>query len=144
VRGADVAADLMSETFAAALASRATFRPQGEFAAVGWLFGIARYTLSGSVRRGRVEDRARRRMSIARPVLEDERLEAVDELVSTAGLLAALEELPPDQREAVRAHVLEEDDYAVIAARLECSPAVVRKRVSRGLARLRRSMEESR
>lgn len=144
VRGAEVAADLMAETFTEALASRERFEARGEYAATGWLYGIARHVLSRSVRRGRVEDDARRRLGVARPVLDDERLLAIDELVGPAGLVAALEALPADQAEAVRAHVLEEDDYAQIAARLSCSEAVVRKRVSRGLARLRRSIQESR
>ena len=53
-----------------------------------------------------------------------------------------LDGLPPDQRDAVRARVLDQDDYAEIATRLECSQSVVRKRVSRGLATLRAQMEE--
>jgi DNA-directed RNA polymerase specialized sigma24 family protein len=38
---------------------------------------------------------------------------------------------------AVRARVIDEDAYPDIAERLRCSEQVVRKRVSRGLARLR-------
>jgi RNA polymerase sigma-70 factor (ECF subfamily) len=37
--------------------------------------------------------------------------------------------------------VLVEEDYVAIAADLECSPAVVRQRVSRGIATLRRGLE---
>ena len=48
-----------------------------------------------------------------------------------------VEELPEDQREAVRAHVLEDRGYAEIAARGELTEATVRKRVSRGLRVLR-------
>ena len=55
-----------------------------------------------------------------------------------------LADLPADQREAVRRRVLAEDDYATIAADLECSEAVVRQRVSRGLATLRRTWTEPR
>jgi RNA polymerase sigma-70 factor (ECF subfamily) len=144
VRSAEIAADLMSETFAQALASRSTFIPRGEHAAIRWLFGIARYVLAGSNRRGRVENRARQRLGIERPVIEDDRITAIDNLTHTAGLAAALENLPADQREAIRSFVLEEDDYAAIAARLDCSEAVVRKRVSRGLERLRRTQENTR
>lgn len=143
VRGADVAAELMSETFAEALASRSSFQPYGENAAARWLFGIARYTLTGSVRRGEIESRARRRLQIERPILEDERLAAIDELAGNEALLVALEELPEEQREAIRSYVLEEDDYASVAARLQCTETVARKRVSRGLARIRRSMENA-
>jgi RNA polymerase sigma-70 factor (ECF subfamily) len=48
-----------------------------------------------------------------------------------------VEELPADQREAVRAHVLEDRDYAEIARSERLSEATVRKRVSRGLRVLR-------
>lgn len=143
VNGPEVAADLMAETFTGALASRQRFESRGEHSAVGWLYGIARHTLSRSVRRGSVEDRARREMGVPRAVIDDERLHEIDELIGGPGLMAALEGLPPEQRDAVREHVLDEDEYAVIAARLACSEAVVRKRVSRGLARLRRLNEES-
>lgn len=143
VQHAELAADLSSETFAQALVSRSTFAPNGEHAAIRWLFGIARYVLAASDRRGRVESRARQRLRIERPVVEDARLAAIDELTHTSGLAAALEALPIDQREAIRSFVLEEDDYAVIAARLDCSQAVVRKRVSRGLQRLRRTQENA-
>jgi RNA polymerase sigma-70 factor (ECF subfamily) len=50
--------------------------------------------------------------------------------------------LPADQREAVRARVLEDKSYDEIAAALETSSLVVRKRVSRGLAQLRREVKE--
>ncbi len=42
----------------------------------------------------------------------------------------------------VRARVLEEQSYDEIADQLRCSSAVVRKRVSRGLARIREQIRE--
>jgi DNA-directed RNA polymerase specialized sigma24 family protein len=45
------------------------------------------------------------------------------------------------ERTAVEARVLEERDYSDIARDLSCSEAVVRQRVSRGLARLRRQLD---
>ena len=48
-----------------------------------------------------------------------------------------LAELPVDERAAVHARVIEERPYGDIARALGCSEMVVRKRVSRGLARLR-------
>ena len=50
---------------------------------------------------------------------------------------AMVEELPADQRDAIRAHVLEDRDYADIARSARLSEATVRKRVSRGLRVLR-------
>ncbi len=51
--------------------------------------------------------------------------------------IAMVEELPAEQRDAVRAHVLEDRDYADIARSERLSEATVRKRVSRGLRVLR-------
>jgi RNA polymerase sigma-70 factor (ECF subfamily) len=53
-----------------------------------------------------------------------------------------VETLPEAERHAIEARVLAERSYAEIAASLRCSELVVRKRVSRGLARLRRQLEE--
>ena len=54
---------------------------------------------------------------------------------------AWLSDLPVEQREAVRRRVLADEDYEAIAFELECSPAVIRQRVSRGLAALRKGLE---
>jgi RNA polymerase sigma-70 factor (ECF subfamily) len=107
---------------------------------VGWLFGIARNVLLRSYERGRVDARARRRLGM--PVLHVDdvalaRIEALDD----APALAALATLPDEQRLAIEARVLAEASYAEIAAALETSEQVVRKRVSRGLAALRARME---
>jgi RNA polymerase sigma-70 factor (ECF subfamily) len=53
-----------------------------------------------------------------------------------------LASLPADERDAARARVVAERSYAEIAAELRCSELVVRKRVSRGLGRLREQIEE--
>jgi DNA-directed RNA polymerase specialized sigma24 family protein len=45
------------------------------------------------------------------------------------------------EREAVIRRVVLEESYRAIAAELRCSEQVVRKRVSRGLARLRGGLE---
>jgi RNA polymerase sigma factor (sigma-70 family) len=135
----EVAADLTAETFAAALVSAHRFKPR-KAPAAAWLFGIARNNLAMSRRQGRVEARARRRLGMAPLVLTDESIERISALDRTA--LALVDELPGDQQEAVRARVIDERDYADIAKDLRCSEAVVRKRVSRGLGRLRAGMEE--
>jgi RNA polymerase sigma factor (sigma-70 family) len=137
---AELAADLCAETFAAALDGHHRFDP-GRGPAVAWLYGIARRLLADAARRGVVEDRARRRLGMAPLVLTDaaiERIEAEAGEVATA----ALDALPADQREAVRARILDERDYADIARTTRTSEAVVRKRVSRGLAGLRARIKE--
>jgi RNA polymerase sigma factor (sigma-70 family) len=135
---ADLAADLTAEVFAVAIASASSFRPELG-SARGWLFGIARHELAQSWRRGRVDAEARRRLGMEPIVLSDENLERIDRL-GEAGVvdsLTLLEELPADQRAAVRARVIDGLDYGEAARELGCSELVVRQRVSRGLRRLR-------
>ncbi len=55
-----------------------------------------------------------------------------------------LDGLPAEQRHAVRARVIEGRGYDEIAADLRCSPSLVRKRVSRGLQRMRSDLETPR
>lgn len=131
----EVAADLTAETFAAALVARRRFR-RAATPAVAWLFGIAQHKLTDYRRRGAAEDRMRRRLGMERlPVADDDA-----EMIALLGRDAAwqlIDELPPDQREAVRAHVLDDRAYGEIALAADTSEAVVRKRVSRGLGALR-------
>lgn len=144
-RRADIAADLTAEVFAAALASVGGFNPQLG-SARGWLFGIARHELADAWERGRVEDRARRRLAIEPLALTDETLERIERLGSEPSVSAVqlLANLPDDQRVAVAGRVLEERDYAELAASLSCSESVVRQRVSRGLRALRKRLEQTR
>ncbi len=145
-RQADVAADLAAETFAAALRGARRYRRQ-QAPAAAWLFSIARHKLVDAIRRGVVADRARRQLSMEPLVVTDDDLERVETLADlaaggAAGLLALVDALPVAQRDAVVAHILDERDYPEIARELRCSEAVVRQRVSRGLARLRTQLEE--
>ena len=140
----EAAADLTAEVFAAVILSARRYRPDRESAAP-WVIGIARNTLGASRRRGRVEERARRRLHFQPVELEDADLERTEVIAAQdAGRVSALvESLPRDERQAVNARIVDERSYPDIAAELRCSELVVRKRVSRGLARLRRGMSES-
>ncbi len=143
-RRADLAADLTAEVFAAALSSARLFRAELG-SARGWLFGIARHELADTWQRGRVEDRARRRLGLEPMTLSDEALERIDELGACgSGALTLLEDLPDDQRIAVKGRVLQERSYDELARSLSCSQSVVRQRVSRGLRSLRQALEQTR
>jgi RNA polymerase sigma factor (sigma-70 family) len=139
---ADLAVDLAGETFARAFQSRRDFDP-ARGSATGWLLGIARHVLLTSIRRRSVESSARAQLGMARLTLDERTVAAVEDtvLVAVDDVERWLAQLPGDQRAAVRARVLEERSYADIAAELDCSEAVVRQRVSRGLSALRREME---
>jgi RNA polymerase sigma factor (sigma-70 family) len=140
-RDREVSADLAAEVFAAVLLSAGRFRSSGTDSAWPWVCGIAQNKLRESRRRGQVEDRARRRLCIEPEILDDADLERIEELGADTGVLALLEGLPERQREAVRARIVNEREYADIAAELRCSEMVVRQQVSRGLTRLRLQLE---
>jgi RNA polymerase sigma-70 factor (ECF subfamily) len=129
----ELAADLAAEVFAAALAGARRYRATHD-TALPWLLGIARNTVGASRRRGRVEARARRRLGFEPIMFEEPDIDRTDELLGS---------LPAHERDAVRARVVDERTYASIAAEMRCSELVVRKRVSRGLARLRRELSGS-
>ena len=142
-RRADLAADLAAEVFAAALAGASGF-DGARGTARGWLYGIARHVLADTWERGRVEDRARRRLGMEPIALSDESLERIEQLGTSGVALELLAGLPDDQRDAIRGRVVEERDYADLARSLQCSESVVRQRVSRGLRALRSRMEQAR
>lgn len=135
VAGPEEAFDLAAETFAAALASVSRFE-LGPEPPRAWLFAIARHKLSEALRRGRIQDEARRALAMQPILLDDEAIEIL-ETTAHAPVIELLETLAPEQRDAIRAHHLEERGYADIAAELRCSESVIRKRVSRGLAALK-------
>jgi RNA polymerase sigma-70 factor (ECF subfamily) len=138
----EIAADLSSEVFAAALISARRYRPE-EGLVLAWLLGIARNKLLESRRRKRVEDSARRRLRLEPVSLSDADLERVEELASLdEEILSLVERLPGPLRQALDARVLQQRTYEEIAAELRCSQSVVRQRVSRALKSLRSQMEE--
>lgn len=139
-RRADLAADLAAETFARVIEARRAFDPAvGEPRA--WLFGIARNVLLSSFKRGRVEDQTRRTLGMQPVVLTDPELARIENLADDVAI-PAMADLPGDQVEAVTLRVIDELSYEELAARLACSESVARKRVSRGLKRLRAELEQ--
>jgi RNA polymerase sigma factor (sigma-70 family) len=138
----ELAADLTMEVFAAALVAvrRQSATRADEPAA--WLFGIARNKLADAYRRGSSDDAARRQLALEPTALDDDDLARIDALSDEHRVGELLRTLPRSQRDAVRARILEDRSYEDIARELQCSPLVVRKRVSRGLAHLRATLEE--
>jgi RNA polymerase sigma-70 factor (ECF subfamily) len=136
-RVGDHAADLTAEVFARAWLSRRSFRDRADGAAFPWLFGIAQNVLRDSLRRRRVEDRARARLGLPRSVAPDPAYEAVEGRLSLpAAALRALAELPDGERELLDLRIVQERSYLDIADRLRCTPQAARLRVSRTLRRL--------
>jgi RNA polymerase sigma-70 factor, ECF subfamily len=138
---AEAAADLTAETFAAALAARRRYDP--ERAAPGsWLLGIATHKLNDWRRRGYAEDRARRRLRMERIDLSAADRHEFERLGDEVRLVDMIDELPAEQSAALRARFVQGRSYADIADTQQVSAGAIRQRVSRGLAGLRRRVEE--
>lgn len=139
----EVAADLAAETFATALEQLERFSPQ-RGTGRAWLWGIARVQLRRWWRRGAVARRAQVRMGLPQLVLDDEAIAHIEQLLDLQPLREALREalmgLSPLERSAVELRVIKELPYDEVASRLGCAPGAARVRVSRGLARLRKSL----
>jgi RNA polymerase sigma factor (sigma-70 family) len=137
----EVAADLMAETFASAFAGLRRYESR-DAPAVAWLFTIARNLLADAYRRGQVRATARRRLGLEPLWLDDADIAKVEALRETPDVETLLGDLSVNERAAIRARILDERSYPDIAGELRCSESVIRKRVSRGLARLRPILEE--
>jgi RNA polymerase sigma factor (sigma-70 family) len=140
-RDPELAGDLAAEVFATVLLAAERYEPQRPTAGP-WLLGIARNKLLMSLRRGRIEAAARRRLGMEAVTLEESDLERILAIADDGdGRLGELvQALPQAERAAVLARVVQERSYREIAAELRCSELVVRKRVSRGLQRIRRQL----
>jgi RNA polymerase sigma-70 factor (ECF subfamily) len=137
VRDPELAADLTSETFAQALASRDRFTPRGPGSAARWLYMIAHNVRSEAERKATAERRKSHELGIVRRQLSQEQREELAVLATEDGAMRALEELPAPQRSAIKAYVLDDIGYPEIAAHEGVDETTIRKRVSRGLAQLR-------
>jgi RNA polymerase sigma-70 factor, ECF subfamily len=108
---AEVAADLLAETFAVAFERRHRFRDTGQPGAA-WLYGIAAKELSHWFRHQAVERRAVRRLGIDVPALDDESIARIEALADAAthrpALTAALARMTDRERDAVQLRVVEE------------------------------------
>ena len=139
---AEVAVDLMAETFAQAYRDRGQFRGSGDVDARAWVFGIARNCAANYVRRGIIERRALERLGVAPRELTDCEIERIEELADFGDLgdrvLDDLGRLDPDQQEALRLRVVDERPYDEVARVLGVTEDAARARVSRGLRALRR------
>lgn len=139
VEDREAVADLVAESFAQALIGLPRYDARrGEPNA--WLFGIVSNQLQAYWywRRGTVERRAQKRLAMERQLPDADDLERIDRFGQEPVAVELLALLPDEQREAVRERVLRERGYDEIAVEAGVAEATVRKRVSRGLATLRR------
>jgi RNA polymerase sigma factor (sigma-70 family) len=131
------ASDLTAETFARAWLVRRRFRDERAGSALPWLLGIAANVLADTVRRDRIETRARERLGLPLDLASDDGYSTVEERLSPRlALERGLLSLPEHERSALELRVLDELPYAQVAKRLAIRPAAARLRVSRALRRL--------
>jgi len=131
------ASDLTAETFARAWLARGRFRDERNGSALPWLLGIAAHVLADTVRRDRVETRARERLGLPLDLAGEDGYSDVEERLSPRlALERSLGSLPDHEREALELRVVDELPYAQVARRLSIRPAAARLRVSRALRRL--------
>ncbi|HTB49413.1 MAG TPA: sigma-70 family RNA polymerase sigma factor [Solirubrobacteraceae bacterium] len=142
----ELATDLMADTFTMALDRREQFRGSTEEELSGWLWSIAQSTLRDHERRGEVAQRGARRLGAERRALSDWEIERIEELAGRAQLREAaarrLNELPTEQREAVRLRILEDLPYEQVASRLGLTVEATRMRVSRALRQLAQELKD--
>ena len=137
------AADLTAETFARAWLGRSRFRDERDGSALPWLLGIAANVLADTVRRNRIETRARERLGLPLDLATEDGYTAVEERLSPRDALTrGLGSLPAHERDALELRVVDELSYEQVAKRLAIRPAAARLRVSRALRRLALSVQE--
>jgi RNA polymerase sigma-70 factor, ECF subfamily len=136
----EAALDLTAETFAQVWTSRHRFVDQKNGSAAPWLFGVARNVLSRAARERRMINEASEALRIT-----NGRSAATPDTSWIDGMDADLEHamatLPEAQRIAVELRVLSDRPYDEVAEALDCTPTAARIRVSRGLARMRTSLQ---
>ena len=132
----DDAQDLTSLTFLAALEALDRYRGQGSWR--GWLFGIARHKLLDHYRKRRPEIA----LDLAREVPADNPVpeEQVATRLQLAQVGRALEQLSPDQSEALCLRVFSGLSTAEAAGVMDKSEAAVKMLVYRGLGNLREQL----
>lgn len=145
-RGCDLhtAADIVAETFCAALSKRYHYKAKYESARL-WLLGIAVRKIADLQRDHARQVRRRQQLEIEIGVLTVADYESYSTLLEPRpAAISALDDLPPLQRDAIRARVLEDRNYHEVAAALGLTEPAARKQVSRGLASLRIYLGRSR
>ena len=144
---AELALDVLGDTFVAAFAARASCRASDDAGRAAWLYRIAGNELADYFRRGVRERRAISRLGHARALTDDE-YDRIEQLAESSELRGAVGEalagLSDEQADAIRLRVLEEQSYVEVAESLGVSEQAARARVSRGLQVLRRAIEPSR
>lgn len=143
------ASDLVQQTCLSVLGRLPQFDGRDEAQFIAWLRTVHENNIRDAIREhlqtakraaGREVSAAAEELAIPLQASSPSQRVLVGE--SAAELAAALLELPPDQREAVRLRYLEGRSLAEIAERMERSVVAAAGLVKRGLIQLRKTMRE--
>jgi RNA polymerase sigma-70 factor (ECF subfamily) len=148
--------DLVQQTLVRAVQAAAQFRGDNDAELAGWLRRILASTLQNSLRdlHRDCRDVRRERSLEADLAASSVRLAALvadpaagppEQALHNERILrlaAAVEELPPEQREAVERHYLHGERLDDVAAAMQRSTAAVAGLIKRGMKRLRQRLEE--
>lgn len=132
-RVAEMADDLLSETFLIAFRQRGRYRPE-RVDVRPWLYGIATNLLRNHARAERRRYNALARLpgaDLVSSLFEDEASERMDAESLRAELAAALGELKPPDRDALLLVAWAQLSYAEVAAALDIPIGTVRSRLNR-------------
>ncbi|GLY13543.1 sigma-70 family RNA polymerase sigma factor [Kineosporia rhizophila] len=140
VQRPDDASDVVAETFLVAWRRRSEM-PPGDDARL-WLYGVARLVLSNH---GRGE---RRRLRLGERLRREHRAFSIeadpsDEVLGVRAVREAMTGLSPNDREVLEMTVWEQLTPAEIAVALGLAPEVVRTRLSRARARMRKQLGQN-
>lgn len=135
-RSIDRADDLLQETFLQVHRSRHTYSPPRPVKP--WLFGIARHVF---LMDRRARGRKSKHETLAKQDLPEVPVTALaEDLPVTEALVAALQELPDDRREALVLHHLHGFSYKEIGKMLGITGRAAKLRAFRGMQMLRREL----
>lgn len=142
---AQIAVDLVAESFAVAYEKRSKFKGNPQTDAPAWLFGIAKNLLNDFFRSGSAERRAMQRIGVPGVEVSDEEALRIEQLAGSeflrSAVAEAISELSAEHRDALRLRVVDELSYPEVAQQLQVTEDVARARVSRGLRKLRKRLE---
>lgn len=135
----EVAEDATHEVFVRAFRQRDRYEPRSP-TALPWLYGIAAHVIADLYRHEARHLRALERVVQARGPDETAEHAGADGAVAPE-LVAALEDLTPEERETLLLAVWGELSYDEIAIALEIPSGTVRSRISRARSRLRAALD---
>ena len=133
LRDGDLAGEALQATFVKAMEAGHT---ASEETRKGWLFQVAFHEALALRRRQKVNDKSLRKLAWTRPQRGESPEDHVIRWESVARVKAALDALPPEQRDVVHRRIYEQQTFAAIAQETGTPLGTVLSRMRLALKRL--------